>query len=125
MAESSVPASVTAVVDALGGPRIFSMAFAWMSYDATPAALTVSLEIAKPLVKSVPGKGHRVVVTLAPDDTYTVTLLKVGKLSRKTWEWSETVAVAALDGVHANRLRAAVEGLTGLRMTLGTMGAAS
>lgn len=108
------------IIAQAGGPQIFSMAFKTATYDASG----VTFAIAVP-ARMVTGKATHVVVKLDADDTYTVTLLKVGKLSRRTWEIPETVTIDELEMAYAHDLRTVIESMTGLRLSLGTMGRAS
>lgn len=69
----TIPATISTIIDQLGGARIFVMAFASSVYDAD----SITLHVAKPLVKNVKGKATHVTVTLADDDTYTVVAQRV------------------------------------------------
>jgi hypothetical protein len=109
----------------LGGPAIFAMAFKDCGYSTdADGNYQTTLRIAPALVRGVPGKGTHVRVTLKPDDTYTVELIRVFKIDRRTFDIPEPVTVDKRIGVYADVLRTTVETMTGLRLTLGTMGGA-
>lgn len=94
----------------LGGNRIFAMAFD--ARGAVARADSLTLRIARSLVRCIPGKATHLVIELEPSDTYRVTLLRVGKLD------AIGTTVAEIAGVYADMLRGVVEDMTGLRLSL-------
>ena len=50
-------------------------------------------------------------------DTYTLAFMKIGRLNKKTYE-TPVIAVAELEGVHAEQLAAIIENVTGLYLSL-------
>lgn len=101
----------------LGGRRIFVMAFDARGTRHNENTLT--LAIARSLVRGVPGKATHVHIVLGSNDTYEVSLVRYPRNS------VIGATVAKYEGVYCDSLRAVVESMTGLRMTLGTMGARS
>lgn len=110
----ALPPSMNAneTIQQLGGQQIFAMAFA----SATTGPNSLMLKIAPALVKGTTGKATHVQVKLETDDTYTVTAIRC---ARRGLEISN---VAEQPLVYADNLRSVVESMTGLRLTLGTMG---
>jgi len=128
---TDIPDVIRTIVDQLGGARIFAMAFRGMVYDTSeltpdrPASAGVAgatFAIARALVPSVPGRGTHVVIRLMVDDTYAVTLHRAPTTSQSMRGQSGR-DVSAIEGVHAGELRGAVESMTSLALTLGTLGA--
>lgn len=115
---NEIPQRIATTLEQLGGRAIFAMAFKSCTYSDAE----VTLKIAPALVCCVPGKADHVTVRLEADDTYTVLVLRAVKLNRRTFEYTDTVTVAEREQVYAEDLRQVVESLTGLRLTLGTMG---
>jgi len=124
---NEIPDVIRTIIDQLGGQRIFAMAFAGCVYSVNNDGETmrppsagvagVALEIARPLRKAARG-ASKVIVNLEEDDTYTVKLWKAPtqmecQLGRFEGKYLELVA-----NVYADNLRAVVETMTGLRMTL-------
>lgn len=125
MHRSDVPVVIHTLVDQLGGPRVFAMAFRHMVYDVrdddrTGVAASATFAIARSLVRDVPGRGTHVVVRLMSDDTYEV-LLHRAPMTRQVLRGDPGRDVARVRDVHADRLREVIEGVTGLRLALGTM----
>lgn len=119
-----IPTTIQTVIDQLGGQQIFSMAFERCTYSVrgddsqrppSKGPASVSFAIAHDLRRTV--KATHVVIELEDDDTYTVNLWKV----MNGIGFKQTI-VKSLALVHADQLRAVVEDMTGLHMTLGTMG---
>lgn len=97
----------TTTIAQLGGRRIFAMAFDARMTSATEIALT--LRVARALQKGA--KAHAVTITLAADDTYTVTATR----GRRGGHVDE---VGSCEGVYCDQLRGTVERLTGLYLSL-------
>lgn len=93
-------------ISQLGGARIFAMAFNSRKSIASPDGLL--LAVARGL-KATDGATH-VHVTLAADDTYTVSTMRVTRAGGKTLQ--------KLEMVYCDNLRATVERMTGLYLTL-------
>lgn len=131
---NQTPAVIQDMITQLGGQRIFAMAFSSCVYSVAGAdpfppssagAAGLSLEIARPLRKMTTGKATKVLVTLEHDDTYTVKLWKAPTAAQCARGEFEGVYLATERMVYADTLRATVERMTGLMLTLGTMGARS
>lgn len=93
-------------IEQLGGRVIFALAF---QAPATYSADTVYLKIGRGLVSAV--KATHVSIKLEADDTYTVSLVRVGRPGVKT--------VKETTGVYCDNLREVVERMTGLALTFG------
>jgi len=118
---NTTPLEVATVIAQLGGARIFAMAFTYAAYERPPAGgVNVRFVIAKALVPNVRGKATHVEVTLMSDDTYTVVAHRV-PTACEMLDGAQAAEVARFEMVYAGELRATVEGMTGLRLTLGTL----
>jgi hypothetical protein len=120
---NETPDRIATICHQLGGQRIFAMAFQYATYDN--AGNSATFHIAKALVRNAKGKTTHVTVTLASDDTYTVIAQRVP--TARQWARGLEIGIVEtgrLDGVHADSLRGVVESMTGLLLTLGSMGAA-
>ena len=108
-------ATADAILEQLGGRRIFAMAFESATYSDT----SVTLRIAKGLARSMSKhkqtgrKPTHVRVTLEPSDTYTVEVISVNMK-----EPDAVVTNSRLYPVYADQLAAVVEMNTGLRLSL-------
>ena len=61
-------------------------------------------------------KANFLKITLVAD-TYTLAFMKIGRLNKKTYE-TPVIAVAEIEGVHAEQLAAIIENVTGLYLSL-------
>lgn len=120
MTNTETPDTIATICRQLGGTRIFAMAFSHATYDN--AGNGAIFHIAKALVRGTASKATHVTVTLDASDTYTVLASRV-PTARRWARGQEIVETGRLEGVHADSLRGAVESMTGLKLTLGTMGA--
>lgn len=107
---ATVKMDAATAIAQLGGNRIFAMAFSARQSVAGEDGLL--LKVARGLKAT--GSASHVHVTLAADDTYTVATMRVTRAGGKTLE--------KRTGVYADGLRETVERMTGLYLTLGTMG---
>lgn len=131
---NQTPAVIQDMIAQLGGQRIFAMAFSSCVYSVAsdetggerPGGLSgsagLSLEIARPLRKLAKGAA-KVIVTLEWDDTYTVKLWKAPTAAESRRGEFEGKYLGEERMVYADTLRATVESMTGLMLSLGTMGA--
>lgn len=110
MTNTTIPTEITTIVDQLGGARIFAMAFARVVYGMAPAP-EATFHVAKPLVRGTKGKATHVIVTLT-DDRYDVRAVRVAPRS------CDVVTVEEVAGVYGDQLRATVEAMTGLALSL-------
>jgi hypothetical protein len=121
---NETPDTIATICSQLGGRRIFAVAFQHATYNN--AGNSAIFHIAKALVRNVKSKATHVTVTLASDDTYTVLVQRVP--TARQWARGQEIGIVEtgrLDGVHAAELCGVVETMTGLRLTLGSMGATS
>ncbi len=107
---TETPTEITTIVDQLGGRRIFAMAFARVVYAMRPSP-EATFHVAKSLVRNVKGKATHVIVTLT-DDRYDVCAVRVAPRS------CAAVTVEEVAGVYGDQLRATVEAMTGLALSL-------
>lgn len=133
---NQTPAVIQDMINQLGGRRIFAMAFKSCVYSVAgddedaqrpgglPGAAGLSLEIARELRKTAKG-ATKVIVTLEWDDTYTVKLWKAPTAMQAQRGEHEGKYLDEVRGVYADTLRETVERMTGLLLSLGTMGARS
>jgi hypothetical protein len=113
---TNLPDTVAPILAALGGRKIFAMAFTSAAYSVSPAP-ELTLTVAPSLRRGTKGKATHVVVTLdLGSDTYDVKTVRVGKYDVKP--------VDSVTGIYCDMLRETVERMTGLALTLGTMRAA-
>lgn len=110
-----IPGRIRTIIAQLGGAQIFAMAFTGSTYDVRNCP-TLTLKIAPALVRMVPTKATHVVVRLETSDTYTVLLVREGKL--RGGKYTPPKTVATRDDVYGDCLRRVVEDATGLRMGL-------
>lgn len=121
--ETTIPAVIQTMLVQLGGRQIFAMAFAGSAYgcenDRPPGhgVAGLTLRVAPALVKHARGKATHVVVQLEADDTYTVKTLRA--------RGANVTDLDEVAMVYGDQLRTVVESLTGLTLSLGTMGRAS
>jgi len=124
--KNEIPAVIQTIVDQLGGPRVFAMAFDSMVYDTvdmttdrpeSSGVAGASFSIARGLRRGTVGRATRVIVNLMPDDTYTVITWRAPTL-RESMRGEFGEEVGRTSCVYADQLRAVVESATGLRMTL-------
>ncbi len=99
------------IVQQLGGPRIFAMAFK----QAVHGERDVTFHVARGLKTA--NKCTHITIALEADDTYTVTFIKVARRGMDVTE------IDVVGMVLASELRPLIEQTTGLYLTLGTMGA--
>lgn len=108
--------NASAVIQQLGGNRIFAMAFDVYTVETDKA---VTFRIAKGLARSMGKhkttgrKPTHVRVTLDPSDTYTVEILSVQAKAADM-----VVTNSRLEMVYGDQLAAVVEMNTGLRLSL-------
>ncbi len=112
--DESLPAFASAIIEQLGGPRIFRMAFGTALYDERDRSVTFFVGHGL----RMPKRANRVIVRIDADDTYTVELWRVSKSAAV-----DSVKTVDVSSVYADSLRTVVELHSGLRLTLGTMGA--
>jgi len=110
----AIPQQIADIYAHVGGNRAMAMAFSAWSYSSQDVSATFT--VAPGLRRSTRDRITHVRVTLMSSDTYRVEFLRV-TASR------DVVEVAALGEVHADILRSLIEDRTGLKLSLGTMGA--
>lgn len=111
-----IPQQIADIYAHIGGNRAMAMAFSAWCYSSQDVSATFT--VAPVLRRSTRDRVTHVRVTLEPSDTYRVEFLRV-TASR------DVVDVAVLGEVHADGLRILIEGRTGLKLSLGTMGAST
>jgi hypothetical protein len=111
-----IPEQIQAIYQQVGGNRAMAMAFSGWSYSASE--VTATFVIAPALRRAARKRITHVRVTLIPGDVYRLECLHVSHVCPVGRE------VFSLDGVYADQLRDLVESNTGLRLSLGTLGAA-
>jgi hypothetical protein len=108
---TETPTEILTIVDQLGGRRIFAMAFTRVAYAMRPSP-EATFHVARTLVRGTKGKATHVIVTLTPDDLYDVRAVRVAPRS------CVAVTVEEVAGVFGDQLRATVESMTGLALSL-------
>lgn len=109
-----IPQQIADIYAHVGGNRAIAMAFSTWCYS--PQDVNATFTVAPGLRRSTRDRITHVRVTLESSDTYRVEFLRV-TVSR------DVVEVAVFGEVHADDLRTLIEGRTGLKLSLGTMGA--
>ncbi len=109
-----LPYQIEQMIEQLGGPIIFRMAFAGSAYE-TPDALdrgkySLTLKVDGSLSRSR-GVPTHVKVTLEPSDTYTVETYKI--------RGAKSTLLDARADVYCDTLQDTVEKMTGLALSLG------
>ena len=112
------------IIEQLGGRRIFAMAFDQHATIAIPyghEALGIGMREPGVILRVARALKPRtyVAVSLLADDTYRVQVFRLGKGPLGDFQ-----VIDELRGLYADGLREAVERMTGLALTLGTMGGA-
>lgn len=108
---SKTPYEIEAIIEQMGGKRIFAMAFTGSAYEVSPKP-AITFRIAPGLVRSVPGRLTHVKVTLEPSDTYTVEFLRCGKFD------VTAVKCGVYQDIYCDGLKSLVEEKTGLALSL-------
>jgi hypothetical protein len=105
---TKTPYEVQAIIEQMGGRRIFAMAFSASMYCVSEGKTAVTFTIAPALKRAA--KMAYVRVTLDPNDTYTVEFIaaRAGK----------TTVVESFEGVYCDMLKPLVEKTTGLYLSL-------
>lgn len=103
----STPYEIQAIIEQMGGRKIFAMAFKSCAYAVTPKP-SVTFLVAPSLKKAA--KCTHVRVTLEPSDTYKVEFVKVRGTTAKT--------IREVADVYCDQLKELVEKSTGLYLSL-------
>jgi len=104
---SNMPNEIAAIIEQMGGRKIFAMAFNSSAYATSPKPY-ITFSIAPSLRRAA--KCTHVRVTLEPSDTYKVEFLKVRGVECKT--------VYETDDIYCDGLKGLVERKTGLYLSL-------